>query len=102
MISISLSKKFCCQNLITSINPECQIIISSTLPRKNDKLANQLIKQTDESLKQLCDLKPHILMDNYGKLLENAVPNVTLVVNPIKVNSFAYLFNCTMVGRASD
>ena len=25
-----------------------------------------------------------------------------LVVNPIKVNSFAYLFNCTMVGRAAD
>ena len=25
-----------------------------------------------------------------------------LVVNPIKVDSFAYLFNCTTVGRASD
>ena len=25
-----------------------------------------------------------------------------LVVNPITVNNFAYLFNCTMVGRASD
>ena len=25
-----------------------------------------------------------------------------LVVNPIKVNSFAYLFNSTAVGRASD
>ena len=25
-----------------------------------------------------------------------------LVVNPIKVNSFACLFNCTTVGRASD
>ena len=25
-----------------------------------------------------------------------------LVVNPTKVNSFAYLFNCTIVGRASD
>ena len=25
-----------------------------------------------------------------------------LVVNPIKVNIFAYLFNCTTVGRASD
>ena len=23
-----------------------------------------------------------------------------LIVNPIKVNSFAHLFNCTMVGRA--
>ena len=25
-----------------------------------------------------------------------------LVVNPIKVNSFAYLLNCMMEGRASD
>ena len=25
-----------------------------------------------------------------------------LVVNPIKVNSFAYIFNCTTIGRASD
>ena len=25
-----------------------------------------------------------------------------LIVNPIKVKSFAYLFNCTTVGRASD
>ena len=25
-----------------------------------------------------------------------------LVVNPIKVNGFAYLFNCTTVGRTSD
>ena len=25
-----------------------------------------------------------------------------LVINPIKVNNFAYLFNCTVEGRASD
>ena len=25
-----------------------------------------------------------------------------LVVNPIKINGFAYLFNCTTVGRALD
>ena len=25
-----------------------------------------------------------------------------LVVNPIKANNFAHLFNCTTVGRASD
>ena len=29
-------------------------------------------------------------------------PNACLVVNPIKVNSFANLFNCTTKGRASD
>ena len=25
-----------------------------------------------------------------------------LVVDPVNVNNFAYLFNCTTVGRASD
>ena len=33
----------------------------------------------------------------------NALPQTAyLVFNPIKVNSFAYLFNCTTVGRTSD
>ena len=27
---------------------------------------------------------------------------VCLVVNPIKVNNFAYLFDCTTIGRISD
>ena len=33
---------------------------------------------------------------------EKQTQTACLVVNPIKVNSFAYLFNCTTVGRASD
>ena len=45
------------------------------------------------------------IIDRYKKIAYNI--NVTqqtacLVVNPVKVNSFAYLFNCTTVGRASD
>ena len=33
----------------------------------------------------------------------NVMPQTAcLVVNPIKVNSIAYLFNCTTVGRTSD
>ena len=35
---------------------------------------------------------------NIDVLLQTAC----LIVNPIKVNSFAYLFNCTTVGRTSD
>ena len=42
--------------------------------------------------------KPVSDLDNIDVLRETAC----LVVNPIKVNSFAYLFNCTTVGRASD
>ena len=35
---------------------------------------------------------------NINVLLQRAC----LVVNPIEVNSFAYLFNCTTVGRTAD
>ena len=34
--------------------------------------------------------------------ISNLRQTACLVVNPIKVNCFAYLFNCTTVGRASD
>ena len=66
--------------------------------------------------KKLCDFLFAIL----DKPFQNGVKKITvrykkigyninvmrqtacLVVNPIKVNSFAYLFNCTTVGRTSD
>ena len=43
----------------------------------------------------------------YGKYLVSYVLNVLqqtacLVVNPITVGNFAFLFNCTPVGRTSD
>ena len=39
---------------------------------------------------------------NIGYNIDVLRQTACLVVNPIKVNSFAYLFNCTTVGRASD
>ena len=38
----------------------------------------------------------------YNILLDVLRQTACLVVNPIKVKNFAYLFNCTTVGRASD
>ena len=37
-----------------------------------------------------------------GYNVDDLQQRACLVVNPIKVDSFAYLFNCTTVGRASD
>ena len=37
-----------------------------------------------------------------GYIIDVLRQTACLVVNPIKVHSFAYLFNCTTVGRASD
>ena len=36
------------------------------------------------------------------KKLEYPPGSVCLVLNPIKVYSYGYLFNCTTVGQASD
>ena len=49
---------------IRYINSECKIVISSNLPRKNDKLANQLIAQTNKSIMQLCDSKSYHFFNN--------------------------------------
>ena len=38
----------------------------------------------------------------YKKIGYNIKQTACLLVTPIKVNSFAYLFNCTTVGRTSD
>ena len=38
---------------------------------------------------------------NIGYNVDVLRQTACLVVNPIKVNSFAYLFNCTTVGRTS-
>ena len=45
------------------------------------------------------------IIDRYKKIGYNINvlrQKACLVVNPIKFNSFAYFFNCTTVGRASD
>ena len=48
---------------IEHINSDCQLIISSILPRKIVKLANQVTKQTNQSLKQLCDSESYVFLD---------------------------------------
>ena len=49
---------------IQQINQRCHIIISSILPRKNDKLANKVIEQTNQSLKEFCDASSLVFLDN--------------------------------------
>ena len=43
-----------------------------------------------------------VLYKKIGYNIDVLRQTACLVVNPIKINSFAYLFNCTAVGRASD
>ena len=54
----------------------------------------------DGQFKQKCDFV--VRYKKIGYNINVMRQTACLVVNPIKVNSFAYLFNCTTVGRTSD
>ena len=74
-------------NTIRNINPECQIIISSILPRRNDKLANQIIRQTNQSLRQFCEKKSYHFLDQTDVFLSNGLPDSTLYQDNLYLNA---------------
>ena len=72
---------------IKQINPECHIIISSILPWKSDKLANKVITQTNQSLKQLCDSSSFFFLDNTENFISNGETNTTLYKDNFHLNA---------------
>ena len=63
---------------VKHINYDCPIIISSVLPRKNDRLANQVIAETNRSLKQLCESESYIFLENTENFLSDGAPDASL------------------------
>ena len=72
---------------IKCINSKCQIVISSILPRKTDKLANQLLNQANLSLKQLCESQSYHFLDTAMNLLKDGRPDVSVYKDNIHLNS---------------
>ena len=72
---------------IKYINSKCQIVISSILPRKTDKLANQLLNQANLSLKQLCESQSYHFLDTAMNLLKDGRPDVSVYKDNIHLNS---------------
>ena len=73
--------------IIEDVNPFCKIVISSILPHKNDRLGNQLIKQTNQSLEQLCSTKEYCFMDNTERLMATGAPDPTVYRDNIHLNA---------------
>ena len=72
---------------IQQINPDCRIILSSILPRKNDKLANKVIEQTNECLKQLCDTNSYVFLDNKRSFTSDCQTNISLYKDNLHLNA---------------
>ena len=71
---------------ISNINSDAKIIVSSILPRKNDKLVNQAIMATNHSLKEVCEDKGYHFLDNNPGFIVNGIPDSSLYRDSIHLN----------------
>ncbi|MEW8545304.1 MAG: GDSL-type esterase/lipase family protein, partial [Candidatus Thiodiazotropha sp.] len=72
---------------VKCINSKCQVVISSILPRKTDKLANQLLKQVNLSLKQLCESQSYHFLNTAENFLKDGSPDISVYKDNIHLNS---------------
>ena len=71
---------------IHNINKDAKIIVSSILPRRNDKLVNQAIEKTNESLKNACEEKGYHFLDNTESFMKDNKPNTALYKDNLHLN----------------
>lgn len=72
---------------IHSINPVGKIIISSILPRRNDKVVNNIISRTNQALSCLCGENSYTFLDNSPHFYRNGKPDISLYMNNIQLNA---------------
>ncbi|MES9905541.1 MAG: GDSL-type esterase/lipase family protein [Sedimenticola sp.] len=71
---------------IKNINPEAKIIISSILPRRNDKLLNRIITDTNSTLEEMCQAENYSFINNDAKFKVNDTPDSSLYADHIHLN----------------
>ena len=71
---------------IHNVNPEARIIISSILPRRNDRITNTVISETNHALKDVCQEQDYVFIDNDKVFLKDGRPDVSLYRDPLNLN----------------
>ena len=71
---------------VHNVNPEARIVISSILPRRNDRHTNRIISETNEALKDVCQERNYVFIDNDKTFLKDGKPDVSLYKDPVNLN----------------
>ena len=71
---------------VHNVNPETRIAISSILPRRNDRLTNTVITQTNQALMEVCKERDYMFIDNDKVFLKDGRPDVSLYRDPLHLN----------------
>ena len=71
---------------IRNVNPEAKILISSLIPRINDRLTNTAIHETNILLKTVCTEHNYVFVDNSKNFLKDGKPDVSLYKDTVNLN----------------
>ena len=71
---------------IQSANKHLKIIVSSIIPRKNDKQVNDMIQKTNNSLQMMCQEKGYYFLNNYQMFVQRGSIDTSLYRDNIHLN----------------
>ena len=74
-------------NTINNVNPKAKVIISSILPRKQDRLVNKAIQDTNKAVENWCQSEGYTFLDNSFNFSNNTSPDSSLYKDNIHLNS---------------
>ena len=71
---------------IRKVNPEVKILVSSTIPRRNDRLVNSAIASANQSIKNACQVHNLVYIDNDKNFYKDRKPDVSLYKDAVSLN----------------
>ena len=74
-------------SVIKSVNPKVKIVISSLIPRRNDKLVNNHIRETNASLQSMCQRDNFSFVNHDSRFFYQNTPDKSLFRDNIHLNA---------------
>lgn len=71
---------------IQQVNSSAKLVVSSILPKKYDRLSLKVIKEVNSSLREYCDQKKHIFMDNTPVFMPEETVDKSLYRDEVHLN----------------
>ncbi len=86
--SESITKEFVnTLHTIESVNSQAKIIVSSIIPRRNDKMLNDKIKESNKALQSMCADKGYYFLNNDSGFLSYNAPDRSMFRDNIHLNA---------------
>lgn len=86
-------------NSVKSLNPDVQIVCSSILPRKSEKVVNNIVSSVNKEIKSLCEKFNYFFLDNDSFMVTNGRINYELFFDHVHLNASGVKLFCSNIRK---